>query len=376
MMRNRLLSAATLCIALISTASSAQTVSVEAEGTAPLQADMAAARDEALWDAKRNAVERAAGLMVRSRTVARNFSEAEDLIVARTEGVLRSFEYIPNSETVQKIGGASVLTLRIRARVELAPLLDRLAANRQLYDDLERPTLRLVEAGSAGGPAAEILTEALRRDGFSVVTGRGQVEIVLSAAPVPTLAKGDASSPYGLGETVSACRTRLELALWNRADDSLLGRFSSQAVGFSFAGDTAARTDAVQRAAQSVLTEHGASITRLLLTAWTRERIEGHAVQLRVEGISPASASSMALWLQQLRGTVGEVHTQTSGGRTVFRFRTRLDNRTLQARLSQFGAESIPLVLVSSDGPLMEYRSPRPAAGAQKGGADRRKGTP
>jgi hypothetical protein len=147
-------------------------------------------------------------------------------------------------------------------------------------------------------------------------------------------------------------------------------------VGFSFAGDTAARTDAVQRAAQSVLTEHGASITRLLLTAWTRERIEGHAVQLRVEGISPASASSMALWLQQLRGTVGEVHTQTSGGRTVFRFRTRLDNRTLQARLSQFGAESIPLVLVSSDGPLMEYRSPRPAAGAQKGGADRRKGTP
>src|SRR5689334_21276129 len=79
----------------------ADEMTVTAEGMAVLDDDIAAAEDEATWDAKRNAVEQVAGVFLRARSVGRDFSLEEDEIRSRTDGFVRHWERVPNSRRVE-----------------------------------------------------------------------------------------------------------------------------------------------------------------------------------------------------------------------------------------------------------------------------------
>src|SRR5262249_34905428 len=48
-------------------------LAVIGEGAAAVGDDVAAAEEEAVWDAKRNAVEQAAGIFLKARTIGRDF---------------------------------------------------------------------------------------------------------------------------------------------------------------------------------------------------------------------------------------------------------------------------------------------------------------
>src|SRR5579872_4574461 len=98
-----------------------------AEGAAVLNDDVAAAEEEAVWDAKRNAVEQAVGVFVQARTVGRNFELEEDEVRGRSDGFVRRWEIVPESEHVQNTGAGRILRLKVRAVVALMAVIRRLS---------------------------------------------------------------------------------------------------------------------------------------------------------------------------------------------------------------------------------------------------------
>src|SRR5258708_636642 len=115
------------------------TLVVVGEGMATLENDASVAEENAIWDAKRNAVEQAAGVFLKSRTVGRNFEIEEDEIQGRSHGFVRNWKVIAGSRAVETLGNGKVLRLKIRATVALLPVLRRLSDMKDVYHDLERP---------------------------------------------------------------------------------------------------------------------------------------------------------------------------------------------------------------------------------------------
>src|SRR5262245_34919853 len=76
-------------------------LAVIGEGVAAVGDDVASAEEEAIWDAKRNAVEQAAGIFLKARTIGRDFTLAEDEVRSRSEGFVRRWEVVPGSRRVE-----------------------------------------------------------------------------------------------------------------------------------------------------------------------------------------------------------------------------------------------------------------------------------
>ena len=102
-------------------------VTIVAEGRATLSQDSAASEEEAIWDAKRNAVEQAAGLLVKSRTIGHNYRLESDEIRGQAGGFVRKWELLPESRHIETIGNGRVLHVQIRAAVALLPVIHRLS---------------------------------------------------------------------------------------------------------------------------------------------------------------------------------------------------------------------------------------------------------
>ncbi|MEW5947757.1 MAG: flagellar assembly protein T N-terminal domain-containing protein [bacterium] len=82
------------------TSAAEEAVTVEVEGVATIRGgDTAAARDEALEDAKRKAVEQGVGTYIESTTVVEGLEEALDEVYARAEGFVKSYEITGEEQT-------------------------------------------------------------------------------------------------------------------------------------------------------------------------------------------------------------------------------------------------------------------------------------
>ncbi|RKZ24730.1 hypothetical protein DRQ20_06515, partial [bacterium] len=99
-----------------------ETKTVVVEGTAMIGTDLAKARDEAIEDALRSAVEQGVGLLISSETLVKNFQVIEDRILSRSHG------YVASYEIVQERKEGSLYRVRIKAVVKLGNLKDDLAA--------------------------------------------------------------------------------------------------------------------------------------------------------------------------------------------------------------------------------------------------------
>ncbi len=100
---------------------SAQTVVVEGVA-AVVDGDVPIARDRALDDAKRKAVEQVAGTEIRSRTVTESFQLVEDEILARASGFVEAHRILDEARE------GDVYRVRIEARVHAEALAEDLSA--------------------------------------------------------------------------------------------------------------------------------------------------------------------------------------------------------------------------------------------------------
>ncbi len=94
---------------------------VTADGVgAVLAGDRALARDKALKDAQRNAVEIAVGVLIDSETLTRNYAVIKDEIYARSTGYIQEYAILNESTEY------NLLRVSIEAHVKLAPLKEDL----------------------------------------------------------------------------------------------------------------------------------------------------------------------------------------------------------------------------------------------------------
>jgi hypothetical protein len=332
-----------------------ETLMVVAEGMAALEGDPAAAEEEALWDAKRNAVEKVAGVFLRARSVGRDYEIEESEIRSEARGFVRTWEPIEGSRRIEKVGNGKILRLEIKATVALLPVIRHLSDIQDVYDDLERPRIRVEITGdSAAHRAQSALLSAIKAQGFETSTSES-AEIVLSGRLeiVPTIKLGDRGSPYGVGESVSACRARLVVRVLSTASEEALFVTQAEGTGASFAGDADARSEAVAEAATQLLAQKEKLFTQRLLVRWAKERQEGYVVALKVTGLNARGRALLKEQVRAMRGFVRFVAVSDIPKSYTLRFHTRLDTRGVRRRLSALMLEKSALTVMNDRGPLI-----------------------
>lgn len=166
---------------------SEDSITVDSTGVAAITSNNAAmARDGAIADALRKAVEQAVGTLVASDTLVENFQAVEDRVYTNSQGYVKSYSIISEARS------ADVYEVRVRALVAAGDLSGDLGALGLLQKKAERPRVlfMVAEKGAGrgdydfwwkhGGQALEMsaaeaaLKEAFLAKGFNVVEMPGK----------------------------------------------------------------------------------------------------------------------------------------------------------------------------------------------------------
>ena len=318
---------------------------VVGEGMAALADDSAGSEEEAVWDAKRNAVEQAAGFFLKARAVGRDFQLESDRIEGRTNGFVRKWEIIPGSRRIEKIGNGKILRLKVRAVVALLPVIRKLQDIRDVYEDLERPRIRVsVVEKDANGAANRAIMTALLAQGFEIATGdAAEITLIARVDAEPLIKLGDKDSTYGVGESVAACRAVVTLQIVSEASEQTLFTAKAEGAGNSFQSDADARNEAIHSAAQSVMEQEDGILLRRLLIRWAEERQEGHAVAVEITNLDANRIALLRGKLREMRGYVRSLGETETPRKTTFRFLTRLDSRAIRRRLAALRLDNLGL---------------------------------
>jgi hypothetical protein len=131
----------------------------------------AVARERAVDEAKRSAIEKAVGVAVTSKTVVEDFQVVKDQIFSRASGYLRDITIVDEKKT-----GLGTYEVTLTATVEVAALVDDTERFLSLLQWQKNPTVTVriepeqaVEYQSAARKTANLLTERLTRSGFQVI---------------------------------------------------------------------------------------------------------------------------------------------------------------------------------------------------------------
>ncbi|MFP4447040.1 MAG: flagellar assembly protein T N-terminal domain-containing protein, partial [Desulfosudaceae bacterium] len=138
----RILFAAGLCLCLfLGTAPAQETTMATAEGMAAVrQGNQAGARDSAVNDALRKAVEQAVGTMISAQTVSENYTLLSDRVYSKTQG------YIKNYEVLSEQPGDQLYRVTVRAEVGTAEIKDDLSALGLLMSQKSMPRVMIMVA--------------------------------------------------------------------------------------------------------------------------------------------------------------------------------------------------------------------------------------
>ncbi|MFC1858811.1 hypothetical protein ACFL9U_12420 [Thermodesulfobacteriota bacterium] len=130
------------------------------------------AREKALDEAKRGAIEKAMGTTIESRTTVENFEVVKDQIFSRSSGYLKNIKVLSEKKT--EFGTYEV---EIQAEVETAVLIDDIDRFQNIIRGQKNPRVRVIidpdlgkEYLPAAKKAANLLTSRLKQSGFKVFT--------------------------------------------------------------------------------------------------------------------------------------------------------------------------------------------------------------
>lgn len=301
----------------------AQTQTVVAEGMAGVQGDPAIARDNAIQDALRKAVEQAVGTMVASETLVENFQVVKDNIYNKSTGYIKEYKIVKESP------GKDLHTVTISAVVGTGDLKNDLGALGLMHARVGKPrTLFMIAEqnigqeillywwgswGSRGGAAfagqsvemavsETVLKEEFLNRGFNVidisaVTGKFEISNAYRIADLTNtgaqeigrkmgaeiIIKGKAlakEGPRTAGSSVGSYLADITLSVVRvdngqvlaSARNSAPARHVSQHVGGN---------QAIENAARGIADKLVEQIT----AKWTAETSGGQLIQLTIRGL-------------------------------------------------------------------------------------------
>jgi hypothetical protein len=304
-------------------------VEIVASGMASIGGDRAASVEEAVLDAKRNAVEQALGVLVNADALAQNYEVVWETIRTRSQGYVKRWELLGEPEWDTRNG---LVKVRIRAVVSAAEAVKDLWEIPEVYVALERPRIgvKLLAADTRQPEPASTaaLAHALRVRGFDVVEGSGNPAEVLITGTVRTetgIRLGDKNAPYGLGTVVATQKAYAEVrVVWADTGAVIVPPFRWEATGFSFNSNEEARQEALQTLGRELVEESKAAIGQKVLSAWIGQLQNGLRVRLVVRGVDYRTLSQFSDKLRSIRGVISVERERMEAGDGVVEAVVRL----------------------------------------------------
>lgn len=301
----------------------AQTQTVVAEGMAGVQGDPAIARDNAIQDALRKAVEQAVGTMVSSETLVENFQVVKDNIYNKSAGYVKEYKIVKESP------GKDLHTVTISAVVGTGDLKNDLGALGLLQARMGKPrTLFMIAEQNIGqeillywwsywgkggaafaGQSVEMavsetaLKEEFANKGFNVidisaVTGKFEISNAYRIADLTDtgareigrkmgaeiIVKGKAlakEGPRTAGSAVGSYLADITVSAVRVDNGQVLGSARGQGVARHVAQHVGGN-NALEQAARNVADKLIEQIT----AKWTGETSGGQLIQLTIRGLS------------------------------------------------------------------------------------------
>lgn len=282
-------------------------VEVVATGMAAIATDRAAAVEEAVLDAKRNAVEQALGVIVNAEALAQNYEVVWDTIRTRSHGYIRRWELLGEPEWDTRNG---LVKVRVRAMVSAADAVKDLWDVPEVYVALERPSIgvRLLSADTRKPEpvSTAALVHALRVRGFDVAdsaTGRTEVLITGTVRTEVGIRLGDPDSPYNLGTVVASQKSFAEVrVIWADTGAVIVAPFRWEARGFSFNSDDEAQREALRALGRELVDEDKGALGQKVLGAWISQLQNGLRVRVVIAGATYRLLSQFVDRLREVRG--------------------------------------------------------------------------
>ncbi|MCL5105302.1 MAG: hypothetical protein M1133_14495 [Armatimonadetes bacterium] len=344
-------------------------MSVTAEGSAAVtNKDIAKAEDEALADAKRNAVEAAVGVFVKAETLGKNYQVVEENILTKSEGYIASWSKVEGSRGVKNVEGNQLLTIKISAKVKLTSLISDMSNIEEIYNAMQRPKVMvLVREECLGKPcpdlpvSAQAIMRSLQDRKFDVVDPEVIKRVIQKQSVRLMLEKGDTKAAAALAEDEGAEILVLGTAkaVETKGDDFTGGEVKScsatvsarlvyadtgevlftpklcEGRGASFSDASEAATTALDQAGGRLITADSKRFTEQVLASWARQVQNGRVLRLVASNISYDGFSALKGVIRDFRGHVEFVGQPKYTGKTAtFSVRTKLTPEAFRDRLS------------------------------------------
>ncbi|MCR4401167.1 MAG: hypothetical protein NUW12_00055 [Firmicutes bacterium] len=350
----------------------AQAIEVVAEGVGAVTGGgVARARDEALRDAYRVAVEQGAGVSVASRTDMSDFTVFYDRVVSQAGGYVQSYQIV--GDYWQTPDG--LVHVKIRARVVRGDIRSDVQALGILIDMMGNPTIMvLVDEKNLNSPLATSIAETKLIERLSAVryhlVDRRQVEAIKASDMAKRAMQGDIEAAVTLGERFAA-----DIVVFGDVNSKFLtstrsGNFTFQSC-MAFGTFRAVLTQTGQiiwaetpQATKAQLSADAAGLEAIAAVAndvasrliWELPKRAGggvsggtRTIQLTVSGCSYTQANQIIQALKETRDTTAVYRRTFENNIAVIDIQTTGNVDDLAAALESFASPKVEIVMVTRD---------------------------
>ena len=341
-------------------AGASTTISTTAEGVGVIESgNKASARDQAIRDGLRIAVEQAVGTLVASETLVQNYEVLRDQIYSKTQGYIQDYAIIDEKEE------GTLYRVTVKAQVAQGNLQEDLMALGMLMQRKQMPRIMLMVAEQNVGMhyysfwwgiqsehtdlsiSENILLEQLGQKGFVVVdpaVKAGSVDInqpyrieSLSNEAIVSIGKLYEAEVVIYGKALA----KLAGSVMNSSMKSAMADISLRAVNTDNARVIASATNhaaavhpnemtaganALKAAAESI----SESLIEQIADQWNHDVSSGELIQLAIEGV--ASYNRLVVFkekIKQVRGVIGLYQRSYEAGLAILDLKTTKGSQTL-----------------------------------------------
>lgn len=326
-------------------------ISVIAEGSgAVVDGDMAKAKDDALADAKKNAVEQGVGVFVSAKSLGEDYVEVERTILTRSDGYITSWSVVEGSQKVEKFEGAQLLSIKIKAKIGLLNLIADLSDMEEVYNSMKRPKVMvLINEKNMGKKPEELpasavsIMSSLQDRKFDVVDPEVIKELIqqqstrvaletgdTKAAGVIAMKKGAQILVLGTasakavdlsdiaGDDVKSASALLSVRIVYADTGEVLyvTPKSVQGRGISVSDEEEAGTKALEDAGSKLISNDTARFTTQILARWTKESHQGRVFRLVVHKVKDSEFESIKTAVTKFRGFANFIGDSSYEGKT------------------------------------------------------------
>lgn len=378
----KVIAAVFLILSILSVGFAQDVRQITAEGVATVGSDPAAARDKAIEDALRRAVEQAVGTMVESETAVENYQLLSDKIYSQSRGYVKDY-----SITSEKQDG-NMFRVTISAQVSAGDLNSDLSAIGLLHRRMKYPRVMVMIVETSvlntstywnlytlsGSQAEATVIKALKEKGFNVVDPNYQRKMV---SPIEAHAawEGDYDKAGHIGQKMGAEIVIVGQANSTKAANNIMGSDllsvsttitasavkvgTNEVIAQATSDGTAAHINEVVALQQS-LTKSGEKAADELISGildtWQKETSGTRNLVVEVEDISQGELDKLKTALEKMRGVTEVIVRNYSSGEADMNIQSKSDAQDLAAIIGKTSMPGFRLVVIESSVDRLRYR--------------------